>query len=171
MDATLSPSTRFAAWWAKLPEALRDSYRAGPTIMAAHAGWVAATEDRNMTANIPTAEDFAHCARESLIDDICHRRAVEPADWAAEFNAAHNYVPAWALDGRTAADAFVEYCTAVDADRARRGALAASLRRWMRDNGEWVDAEMRAAIEAYADRNSDPKAWAQYAVYLEVSPL
>lgn len=119
------------------------------------------------TATTPTAEDVRHIAVESLIDDICHRRAVEPSGWAAEFDAAHTYIPAWALAGRTPAEAFVDYCTAADTDRARRHALASSLRRWLRDNRcAEVDAEMQAVIEAYADRDADPRGWEQYAVYL-----
>lgn len=38
----------FAGWWQSLPEDLRESYRAGPAIMAAHAGWAAATEINDM---------------------------------------------------------------------------------------------------------------------------
>ena len=124
------------------------------------------------TDTTPTVEDFAHIARESLIHGICHRYAVEPDEWAAEFDAAHSYIPAWATGGRKPSDAFVEYCTSADTDRARRGALAASLRRWLRDNRcAEVDAEMRAVIEAYDDRDADPRGWEQYAAYMHGSPL
>jgi hypothetical protein len=43
----------FADWWQSLPEDLRESYRAGPAIMAAHAGWVAATEMKDMDELTP----------------------------------------------------------------------------------------------------------------------
>jgi hypothetical protein len=38
----------FAGWWQSLHEDLRESYRAGPAIMAAYAGWTAATEVKVM---------------------------------------------------------------------------------------------------------------------------
>ena len=55
-DANQPPA--FAGWWQSLPEDLRESYRTGPAIMAAYAGWVAATEAKDMEPEQLTPVDW-----------------------------------------------------------------------------------------------------------------
>jgi hypothetical protein len=166
MDTTLSPSARFAAWWNKLPESLRASYRAGPPIMAAHAGWVAATEEQSMTE--PTDADFARLALESYVTDVCDRKAAPPDGWFRDFDAAHSYIPVWALGGNTPADAFLDYCQSGTQPVARGAALANSLRRWL-NNSDCLELRCREADirDYYRDRDEDPRTWATYAAMLD----
>ena len=107
-----------------------------------------------------SAPDFRSLAIEAIAD---HAHIDPPAGWCDDFDAAHAYIPAWALCGEKPHERFIAYARRGNPNLQRQ--LSNIVRRWLtchQRRAPEIDVKAAEIREAWVHRDEWPEDWAPY---------